>query len=260
MLPAVQGPALKRLEMICLDLSGYRSLLLPLAVAVALFSTSLSYGLEEDIAPSVVTREEALSMAESYRTHAWTPTEQNLFHGKDTEGIQVETPNAGFSPVNDRPGWWEIGKANTGIPYMWGGFDTPESFDAGLKEGKWAGDIYTAEKRRLLDDGVTKRAVGIDCSGFVSRCWKLPRSFSTRELPALCDPISDLAQLKPGDIFNTHNAHVVLFAGWLDDAHASLKAYEAGGNPEWRVLLSTMSLQSLLDQGYTAWRYRGIRD
>ena len=70
----------------------------------------------------------------------------------------------------------------------------------------------------------------------------------------------DLAQLKPGDIFNTDNAHVVLFAGWLDDAHLSLKAYEAGGNPEWRVLLSTMSLQSLFEKGYTPWRYRGIRD
>jgi len=248
------------LAMLCFDLPDYRSMLSRLSLAVALLIPSVSYCSEEGKALSSVTRDEALSMAESYRTHTWTPTDQNLFHGKDAEGIQVETPNAGFCPENDRPGWWEIGKANAGIPYMWGGFDTPESFDAGLKQGKRAGDIYTAEKRLLLDDAVTKSAVGIDCSGFVSRCWKLPRSFSTRELPALCEPITHLAQLKPGDIFNTHNAHVVLFAGWLDDAHASLKAYEAGGNPEWRVLLSTMSLQSLLDQGYTAWRYRGMRD
>jgi hypothetical protein len=209
---------------------------------------------------STVTRSDVLTMAERYRSHTWTATEQNILHGNDADGIAVETPNAGFAPENDRPGSWEVGRQNIGIPYMWGGFDTPESFDAGLREGKGAGDIYTAEKRRLLDDAVSKRCVGIDCSGFVSRCWNLPRSFSTRELPALCEPITDLAQLKPGDIFNTHNAHVVLFAGWLDEEHHSLKAYEAGGNPEWRVLLSTMSLKSLVDQGYTAWRYRGIRD
>ena len=230
-----------------------------LSAAFVLVISCNSYSTEEQ-ALSSVSREEALAMAEQYRAHTWIATDQNIFHGMDPDGIEVQTPNAGFCPVDDRPGWWEVGKANIGIPYMWGGFDTPESFDAGLRDGKWAGDIYTQEKRRLLDDAASKHAAGIDCSGFVSRCWKLPRSYSTRELPALCEPIMDLAQLKPGDIFNTHNSHVVLFAGWLDDAHLSLKAYEAGGNPEWRVLLSTMSLQSLIEKGYTPWRYRGIRD
>ena len=228
--------------------------------AAAVLGGALLAGGSEEEPLSSVSRDEALSMAESYRVHAWTAGDHNVFHGNDPEGVRVETPDVGLCPADDRPGWWEVGKTNIGIPYMWGGFDTPESFDAALCEGKWAGDIYTAEKRRLLDDAVSKHAAGIDCSGFVSRCWKLPRSYSTRELPTLCDPITDLTQLKPGYIFNTHNAHVVLFAGWLDDAHVSLKAYEAGGNPEWRVLLSTMSLQSLLDQGYTAWRYRGMRD
>jgi len=143
---------------------------------------------------------------------------------------------------------------------MWGGFDTPESFDAGLLEGKVAGDISTAEKRRLLDDGVSKKAVGIDCSGFVSRCWKLPRSYSTRELPALCDPVADLALLKPGDIFNTYNAHVVLFAGWTNDERTELTFYEAGSNPEWKVQLKKTPLSFLLEKGYTAWRYRGMQE
>jgi hypothetical protein len=143
---------------------------------------------------------------------------------------------------------------------MWGGFDTPETFDAGLKEGKYAGDIYTMDKRRLLDDAVSKHAVGIDCSGFVSRCWKLPRSYSTRELPGLCEPVNDLAQLKPGDIFNTHNAHVVLFAGWTNPERTELLFYEAGSNPAWKVVLQKSSLSFLLDKGFTAWRYRGMVD
>jgi hypothetical protein len=213
-----------------------------------------------DVPLSEVTRIEAIVMASRYCTHTWTATEQNSFHGVDPEGIQVDTPNAGFQPEEGKAGWWEAGKHSVGIPYMWGGFDTPESFDAGLLEGKYAGDVYTAEKRRLLDDAVSKHAVGIDCSGFISRCWKLPRSYSTRELPGLCDPVTDLALLKPGDIFNTHNSHVVLFAGWTNTERTELMFYEAGSNPEWRVNLQKAPLSFLLDKGFTAWRYRGMKD
>lgn len=210
---------------------------------------------------SQVTRAETIAMAERYCAHSWTATDKNIFHGIDTDGIRVDTPNSGFqAPDGGRPGWWEIGRQNVGIPYMWGGFDTPDSFDAGLIEGKYAGDMYTAEKRRLLDDGVSKHAVGIDCSGFVSRCWKLPRSYSTRELPALCDPITDFASLKPGDIFNTHNSHVVLFAAWTNAEQTELSYYEAGSSPDSKVQLTKKTLSALMGKGFTAWRYRGMRD
>jgi hypothetical protein len=209
---------------------------------------------------SQVTRVEAIAMAERYCAHTWTAAEKHVFHGLDLEGIRVDTPNAGYQPQEGRAGWWEIERKNAGIPYMWGGFDTPESFDAGLLEGKYAGDIYTAEKRRLLDDAVSKHAVGIDCSGFVSRCWKLPRSYSTRELPGLCEQVTDLALLKPGDIFNTHNSHVVLFAGWVDAERTELTFFEAGSNPQWKVQLQRAPLSFLLEKGFTAWRYQGMRD
>ena len=133
-------------------------------------------------------------------------------------------------------------------------------FDLGVRKGRAAGDIYTAEKRRLLDAAVSRHAVGIDCSGLISRCWKLPRSYSTRELTALCEPVRDLTQLKPGDIFNLHNSHVVLFAAWKDDAHQRLYAYEAGSPPSWKAQCNDIPISLLTKQGYTAWRYRGIRD
>lgn len=63
-----------------------------------------------------------------------------------------------------------------------------------------------------------------------------------------------------GDIFNLHNAHVLLFAGWQDEGHERLFAYEAGSPPSWKVQLNSMPLKLLTDQGYTAWRYRGMRD
>lgn len=242
-----------------------------------------------------VTRADVIATAEHYLRHVWTPTERNIFHAIDPDGIRVDTPDAGFQRPEPPAGWWRAGERNVGLPYMWGGFDTPESFDAGLRAGKAAGDVYTAEKRRLLDDAASKHAVGIDCSGLISRCWRLPRSYSTRELTALCGPVTDLAKVRPGDILNLHNSHVVLFSCWeqataADESSAALLripvpdpalppplsdaepclfvpgttkrfcAYEAGGDPLEKVVFSSISLGLLLEQGYTAWRYCGIRD
>jgi hypothetical protein len=233
-----------------------RKVTIILAVAGA---AALAAGLYVWLRPrplSRVTRAEALAIAASYVSHEWTASEANIFHGNDPRGIRVDTLEAAYQPKEGDRGWWHAGAKNVGIPYKWGGFDTPEEFDRGLREGKYAGDVYTAEKRRLLDDGVSNHTVGIDCSGFVSRCWKLPRSYSTRELPGLCDPITDLSQLLPGDIFNTHNKHVRLFAGWADAAHTKMRMYEAGP----KVTLSEHLLQKMLEEGYTAWRYREMGD
>lgn len=210
--------------------------------------------------PSAVARDETMAIAQRYADHEWTPSVSNVFHGPDREGVRVNTPNLEYQPAEGRGGWWRIGGPNIGIPYMWGGFDTPETFDAALCEGKAAGDVGTAEKRRLLDDAVSRHAAGIDCSGFVSRCWKLPRSFSTREIAALCDPIADPADMRPGDIFNRHNAHVLLFAGWGDPERTHFTAYEATNDPEWKVVLSSRLVSFVLDEGFTAWRYRGMRE
>lgn len=206
--------------------------------------------------PSQVTRSEALAIADSYVLHEWMPTAANAFHGVDPAGIRVDTPDAEFRPVGDERGWWIAGQRNVALPYKWGGFETPKEFDRGLREGKYAGDVYSAEKRRLLDDAVSNLAVGIDCSGFISRCWRLPRSYSTRELPGLCDPVTEPAQLQPGDIFNRHNAHVRLFAAWADAAHTQVRVYEASA----KVLCHDLPLQAMLDEGYTMWRYRGMRE
>ena len=209
--------------------------------------------------PSTVTRHECLQMAEAYRAHKWTPVAANCRHGPDSRGVRVDTPDITHNPPGKIPGWWVPGKETEGVPYQWGGFCTIEEFDAGLKTGKAAGDVYTDAKRSLLDDAVTTEAVGIDCSGYISRLWKMPRSYSTRELPDFCDEIAWSA-LKPGDILNTRNAHCLLFAGWDDHEHVKLLAYETGCPPSWRVLSHAIDVQWLKSLGYRAYRYRGIKD
>ena len=228
-----------------------------IVVLAAAFGLAASLLLHRRAAPpSQITRSEALQIAGSYVAHSWIPTEANAFHGVDADGIRVDTPDANFQENEEERGWWIVGQRNIGVPYKWGGFEALEEFDEGLRQGKYAGDVYSVEKRRLLDGAVSKHAVGVDCSGFVSRCWRLPRSYSTRELPQLCDSVADFSDLRPGDIFNRHNAHVRLFAGWTDDTRSRARVYEALA----QVQLTERSIEDMIGEGYSAWRYRGMRD
>ena len=207
-----------------------------------------------------VRRNAAIALAEQYVNFRWKPSPVNAFHGTDPEGIRVDTPDAAFVNPGSRPGWWEAGKTNVGIPYMWGGFSSLREFRDGIANGRYAGDVYTQEKRRLLDNAVSRHAVGIDCSGLISRCWGLKRSYSTRELPGLCLPLDSYEELKPGDILNSHNNHVLLFAAFADKEHKRLIAYEAGSPPTWKVLRDSISIPMLKGFGYKPWRYKNIVD
>jgi hypothetical protein len=207
-----------------------------------------------------ITRGECLAIAEQYRTHRWLPSERNVMHGPDAEGIRVDTPDAGHRVAGSFAGWWVPGQWNEGVPYQWGGFAMPEEFDRDVTAGKAAGDIYTAEKRRLLDAAVSRQATGIDCSGFISRCWRLPRSYSTRELQTICTPLASWEELRPGDVLNTWNAHVMLFAGWADAERTRLVVYEAGYPPHWLVVRREAGTAELQRKGFMPLRYRGLRE
>ncbi len=236
----------------------------PLALALASLLSACSPFLDKVLdgphpPPSHVTRTECLALAEAYRVHRWTPVAANVKHGDDSKGIRIDTPDITHNPGGKIPGWYVPGQETEGVPYQWGGFCTIEEFDAGVAAHKAAGDVYTDAKRAKLDDAVSTEAVGIDCSGFISRLWKLPRSYSTRELPGLCKPVKWEA-MQPGDILNTHNAHCLLFAGWNDPQHERIIAYETGCPPSWRVLSHSIDVKWLQGLGYRPWRYRGMRE
>ncbi len=211
---------------------------------------------------SQVSRYEIMATAVAYLNHTWRATEANRFHGVDPDGVRVDTPDAAFpapSPTS-YPGWWQPGGMNQGIPYQWGGFSSLEEFDRGIAAGKFAGDVATPWKRQVLEGGVSRYAVGIDCSGFISRCWKLPRPFSTRELPGLCERVVNWDDLRPGDILNTRNEHVILFARWNDPQRLGLLVYETGCPPTWKVFRRALKRRPLLEYGYEAYRYRNVVD
>jgi hypothetical protein len=115
------------------------------------------------------------------------------------------------------------------MAYKWGGFDTPESFLKGLREGKKAGDV--ANTYKLYNDNavISEESVGIDCSGFVSRCWGLPSPVSTKDLPSICDPVA-WDELRLGDII-LKKGHVLMFAARNG---GYVIGCEAGPFPTWR--------------------------
>jgi len=185
---------------------------------------------------SSVTRTESIKIAEGYRGHRWLGKEKNVKHGLDADGILVHTPDTGLkSDESKRGGWWKVNRFNVSIPYKWGGFDTPISFDKKLSRGLYAGDIYTKAKREALYDGESKFAAGVDCSGFISRCWRLSKHHSTRDLPDISVRLGSFNDLQAGDIINKRNAHVMLFERFVGADKNYFIAYETGGPSAWLV-------------------------
>lgn len=210
-------------------------------------------------APSQVTPEEAMAIAQRFVTHAWHPFARNILHGKDKAGVLVNTPDVTHEPQQERRGWWMPGLTNTGVPYKWGGFDTPASFDAAIASGAAAGDVSSPEKRRADNAAVSSQAAGVDCSGFISQCLKLPTVHDTRQLPSVCTELSSAQDLQPGDVLNIPARHVLLCGGWANKERTWLYYYETGGAPDyWKPGLKQAPLDALLALGYKPLRYRGM--
>jgi cell wall-associated NlpC family hydrolase len=210
-------------------------------------------------APSQITPDESMAIAQGYANHAWRPFARNILHGKDKAGILVNTPDVTHEPQQDRKGWWVPGEVNSGVPYKWGGFDDPASFDLAITNGSAGGDVSSPQKRRADNAAVSASAAGVDCSGFVSRCLKLPRVHDTSQLPAVCHELASAQELQPGDVLNIPHRHVILCAGWYDAQHTWIYYYETGGAPDyWKPGLKQAPLDALLALGYKPLRYQGM--
>lgn len=76
-----------------------------------------------------------------------------------------------------------------------------------------------------------------DCSGFVAMAYNLTdKPYNTESLPEKFHPINK-DDLKPGDIIGNLGpgtggdaGHVVIFTGWVDDAHTQFRTIESSGD------------------------------
>lgn len=88
------------------------------------------------------------------------------------------------------------------VAYDWGGFDSVSAYNSYMQSGKQVGDIdYSAEETCSR---------GVDCSGFVSQCWRLSSKYGTWTLPNISNWVPTVAQIRTGDIFNKNGVHVVM--------------------------------------------------
>ena len=186
-----------------------------------------------------ITRNEVMVIADRYADYIWKATTANLFDGQDPDSVKVKTPE------------WIPGQTNQGVAYQWGGFASIEEFEVGISQGKYAGDIDCTQLE------TSQYAVGVDCSGLVSRCWNLPEKESTRSLPKCCIPLKSTGQLQAGDILNKYDFHVLLFKNFVDGSNSDIECYEAKLSG---VIRSRHNLDDLLKEGYKPYRYRLIID
>jgi len=228
--------------------------------------------LPSDLQPSdgrfvSISRAESVQIAELYLQHSWKPTEKNIFHGIDANGVRVDTPDVDFQP-GDLPGWWVPGMANVSVPYKWGGFSSIEEFDRGIADAKYAGDAWT-HARELANGGpASDQAVGVDCSGFLSRCWKLPEHYSTTVLPGLCDLLPVVDALRQGDMMDKPGEHCLLFKEFTNSAKTRAIMYESGSpyafreaSPEvLKVRKVEIDLGEIYELGFRPYRLKWIRD
>ena len=195
--------------------------------------------LDETSIPKIVSgvsRTEALRIAETYVLHQYQCNNSNL----------AVTPVTGpDGDVVQTPGWLVVGM-NARVPYQWGGFSTLTQFDAGLASGRYAGDINTA--------GVSSYAEGVDCSGFVSRCWQLSYHASTSYMPNITTQYNSWDDLKPGDAIHKVG-HVRLFVE--RNLNGSFKVVEAAGR-DWDVSYWSYVTSDL--SAYTPRYYNNMED
>lgn len=186
--------------------------------------------------------------AHYYAEMLWQGEEKNRFHGEDSQGYQVDTPDSDYTDCQYPCAFWKVGEENRGMPYCWGGWSNDQQFREGLEAGKYAGNV--PEERPKV---ISRDCVGMDCSGLVSVCWNLPKKLSTRDLAALCDYVA-ASDLKPGDILLKAGNHVLFFDGFTEEGKIrSVEATRYGG----KVLIKERNLQELLSNGYLAYRLKG---
>ena len=248
---------------------------------------SLAVDLKENLNKNIngkISREKMIEIAEAYVNFEWYPNKDNiaprteiylLFHNILNQLVQnhlmiyllavlsgikyVDTPDRDTHSDWPEAYGWIADEKNIGVPYQWGGFSSisgfglinPIDFEGQYTgtnsfEGKihYAGDVF-------CDTGViSKRACGVDCSGFVSRCWNLSSKQSTRTLNSseFSLPIT-IDNLQMGDILLRENHHVMLFKEFEDVNKTFLTVYEAG--PYCKVVEMTYGISNILDEGHS---------
>jgi hypothetical protein len=206
-----------------------------LAAAAMVAGWAQPLGSQSAIASLPVTsRQEMLEVAKRLSEHVWTCHAANL--------------KAPCLPNYDTD--WKPEQRITGLPYNWGGIDSPEEFDRKIARGYAAG----SHSRH----GVSRCTAGIDCSGFVAYCWGLrTHKYTTSNIREIAGKpkYNWFSDMKLGDALNKPGSHIVLFAGYNPDG--TINIYEASGSAA-RVIYHKTTWSRF--KGYVPVQYKMIAE
>jgi len=159
---------------------------------------------------AVITRDDAISNAGLYLNLSWSPL-------KDT-CLSLNPPYISH---------FKVGKNYTGEAYCWGGFDRYGGTEP-AGSPSWPNNGLTFPQRihnKVCPGGFNTKQygsptaptnlAGIDCSGYVTRCWGIERNgfrpYNTTSLWNIGLTIN-YEDLRPGDILVNPGDHVVIYS------------------------------------------------
>ena len=186
-----------------------------------------------------ITRTQILKNALPYTTYEFTATTNNIWSGTNCSALSITVTT---------PSWVATG-TNFSVPYCWGGFSTLSSFTTGIGANKSAGDDDCTGN----GDGSESCALGVDCSGFVSRAWGRTSKESTSTLPSISTTYSSPTKVKPGDAFDNVGSHVRLV--YKNNGNGTYTVIESSADG-WDVAIHTYSTYDLAS--YTPMYYDNV--
>ncbi len=192
--------------------------------------------------------EKVIEIALAYATFQWTAHAENVLHGLDADGRYVDTPDISWTGEQLNCGWWKVDEVNVGIPYGWGNASTIEEFEAGIRNGKYSGNV-PEDKTRYG----SRHTVGVDCSGLLTVCWGLPKKIATRDIPAYASVVDRLNDIRQGDVFAKVGSHVMLFKEFVDTDKREVVIIDAARSTG-KVSQRTENVAELFAKGYAIYR------
>lgn len=195
-------------------------------------------------------RKNVVKTAWDFVNMIWMPTEKNLYHGYDVNGVLVNTPDINYAGIKySQCGWWQINEPNQGMAYNWGGLCTVEAFQKGILEGKYAGNVPDSR-----DNKISWQCVGVDCSGLVSACWGIEKKQSTKSLLSITSKLDSTDDILPGDVFLLPGSHVMIFIEFTDDTKSLIRIIDSTRSTG-KVSSRVVQVSELIDRGYAGYYY-----
>ncbi|MFI5916900.1 hypothetical protein ACIA8L_56265, partial [Dactylosporangium sp. NPDC051541] len=121
---------------------------------------------------------------------------------------------------------------------------------------------YSSDGSGYSPDPTGSRNYRRDCSGYVDMAWHANSDNTTFNMANISTAISR-SDLRPGDILNDEQHHVILFKRWDDSSHTTFDYYSFGSTPvklKTNISISASSFDGHPNSEYVARRYIHIQD